>query len=292
MCADAARNLAMLNLLRGERAAFEGMMLEARKAGDRTRDRDRWLVACDNAMASAYAARQEGHFRDAMAHMDGIPPPETEADADYLVARRAIELANVARNLGLFRESAALLSPLLDAVSPTTMEAGRRPEAPQVLSMMAWHFVGVTWMERAVYHGDDAARAQADVALRRSLDLARRGSSPSLYSLYVVRNQKALGWLLYCEGDHAAAAEAARTSAREARALGDTKTQCLALTLLAAARARLGGLAECGDALRQALEMSEQIGYWRGRVASLVLPGAARAARGGTTPAYGRPSTA
>lgn len=274
--ADAARNLASLSLLQGDAAGAAEHLQQAKRFVLRITERERWLVVCDNALCEAYGARQEGRFADALRLLDGIPSPDSPGDRRYLRVRRALELASLARNLGFFHEATLLLEGVMSARAT----ASERPDAPEVLRMMTTHYLGVTWMERAVYLRDEAAVGPAVDALTLSRALAAKGQTPQSNQLYVVRNDKALGWMHLCRGDVAAAESVALDAMRRARDLGDVKTEILARVLDGAAALQDGRADAGADALRQALAECERIRYWRGSVAAWTFLGRDALARG------------
>lgn len=267
VAAESARNLAMLHFLRGNLGEFEDARSEAQRFARRLGGPERWRADCDLAMVDAYVARQRGRFREALDAIERIPPAATEPNRVYLRARSAVERANVARNLGYFEESVAILGPLLRDVSSLEGDGGMRSSAREILRVIGEHFQGVTWMERASCFNDVEAIKPATEALQRSLERAQGDRAPSIYSLYVVRNRKALGWLHCVKGEHDRAERIAQASLETSRALGDVKTQALSLVLLAASHLGASRYEDARSSLDQALAIAERAQYWRGLVA-------------------------
>lgn len=262
-----SRNRAVLALIGGDWTTYQQQLDACRDLTSRVDGPEREELQIVLQVAASLGHRTAGRFgeaRDAL-RLDWPPcPPATSCVRDL---RFSIEEANICRNLGQFRAAVALLErgfELLELARTDPSAPG--DETLEGCTILLHHYMGVTRIEDMLFRGtrDAGAFTASRVHLHAARDMATHFMGDA-FRIYVSRTDKALGWYHLLRGDAARARELAETVLRAPGTQHDRRTECLVLTLRAAAVASTSP-ADGLELFEEPYDASTRYGYWKGKL--------------------------
>lgn len=287
--AEASLNLAMLHWLRDARLEHDALLKICQLELDALPNSAKCdVIRCDLAVWTSARARWRGDFVTAEQALTQALEPTTESGKRYYRLRLTLERANIARNRGQWSLAKRLLKRLGARISVQQTPDPEWPaETVLVLSLMHTHALGVLTIDQFLLGRDalagvasarSATRQAEEAVLARSNLLAsqlvasQRSQGDSPYQLYVLRNEKALGWVDWLCGHYDAAEQRAKAVLADGGgAQIDPCARVAAELLQAAALAGRDGWEAGAESLTHAFTCAVKLDYWKGQVLAATL---------------------